>query len=232
VQIRSSLAPGQLTSTDSLTSVPNKNGYAFGEVAVLERVLNLLTTLFSGEVVLCRLGQWWPAAALSQVRGRPYPEPHSYRGGVAYEAANEADAVVVGTEWAAFRHLNLLQVRAMMRTPVLIDGLNLYDSAEMSRLGFHYRSISHPNGRHRNGHDEESCCGRIGVAERDTCERHTAGVRPLVSGMRVEPPRAIPAGLGHRPSATWLLGSPGPARRRRPARLQAGRCALQFASIL
>jgi hypothetical protein len=69
----------------------------------------------------------------------------------AYEAARDCDAVVVVTEWKAFRELNLSQLKAAMRAPVLIDGRNLYDPAEMTRLGFRYRGIGRPNGRNGNG---------------------------------------------------------------------------------
>jgi UDPglucose 6-dehydrogenase len=73
----------------------------------------------------------------------------------AYEAARDCDAVVVLTEWKHFRELNLLRLRDGMRTPVLVDGRNLYDPAEMAHLGFRYRGIGRPNGRRPNG--------RIGV---------------------------------------------------------------------
>ena len=86
-----------------------------------------------------------------------------------YEAAQDADAVLVVTEWKAFKELNMLRLHDAMRTPVLIDGRNLYDPAEMARLGFRHRGIGRPNG-HRpnvqhvghpndcNGHERASAC--------------------------------------------------------------------------
>lgn len=59
----------------------------------------------------------------------------------AYAAARGADAVVLVTEWNEFRQLDLGRVRRSMRRPVLIDGRNVYDPAEMRRLGFVYRGI-------------------------------------------------------------------------------------------
>jgi UDPglucose 6-dehydrogenase len=59
----------------------------------------------------------------------------------AYGVASGGDALVLVTEWNEFRHLDLDRVRASMRTPVMIDGRNIYDPAAMRELGFTYRGI-------------------------------------------------------------------------------------------
>ena len=59
----------------------------------------------------------------------------------AYEVAEGADAVVVVTHWNEFKSLNLQQLRSAMRRPVLIDGRNIYDPAEVNRYGFIYRGM-------------------------------------------------------------------------------------------
>jgi UDPglucose 6-dehydrogenase len=59
----------------------------------------------------------------------------------AYEVAENADAVVVVTDWNEFKSLNMQQIRDSMRRPVLIDGRNIYEPAEMNHLGFIYRGI-------------------------------------------------------------------------------------------
>lgn len=59
----------------------------------------------------------------------------------AYDVADGADALVVVTDWNAFRHLDLPRVRRMMRTPVVIDGRNIYDPSRMRELGFRYRGV-------------------------------------------------------------------------------------------
>jgi UDPglucose 6-dehydrogenase len=63
----------------------------------------------------------------------------------AYAAASGADGVLIVTEWGQFRELDLLRLRDAMAPraggPVLIDGRNLFDEAEMKRLGFHYEGI-------------------------------------------------------------------------------------------
>ena len=59
----------------------------------------------------------------------------------AYEVARGSDALVVVTDWNEFKHLHMATVKDLMRSPVLIDGRNIYDVAEMQALGFTYRGI-------------------------------------------------------------------------------------------
>jgi UDPglucose 6-dehydrogenase len=62
----------------------------------------------------------------------------------ALEAVEEAEALVIATEWDEFRNVNLAQVRDKMHTPLVFDGRNLFDPETMSKLGFHYTSIGRP----------------------------------------------------------------------------------------
>jgi UDPglucose 6-dehydrogenase len=64
----------------------------------------------------------------------------------AYEVAEGADALVVITEWNEFKSLNMFQIRSVMHRPVLIDGRNIYEVAEMNRLGFIYRAMGRGTG--------------------------------------------------------------------------------------
>jgi len=59
----------------------------------------------------------------------------------AYELAAGADALIVVTEWNEFRHLDMVRIKTSMRTPVVIDGRNIYVPAEMREMGFTYRGI-------------------------------------------------------------------------------------------
>jgi UDPglucose 6-dehydrogenase len=58
-----------------------------------------------------------------------------------YEAIEGADAVVLVTEWDAFRALDLERVKRIARAPVLVDLRNVYDPAEMRAAGFTYTSV-------------------------------------------------------------------------------------------
>lgn len=64
----------------------------------------------------------------------------------AYDAAAGVDALVIMTEWNEFKSLDMRQIRSVMRRPVLIDGRNLYERAEMNRLGFIYQGIGQGQG--------------------------------------------------------------------------------------
>ena len=62
----------------------------------------------------------------------------------AYEALSGADAVVILTEWNEFRALDLKRVKALMKTPVMIDLRNIYRPQQMAEAGFRYVSVGRP----------------------------------------------------------------------------------------
>ncbi len=55
--------------------------------------------------------------------------------------ADGCDALVIATEWDEFKKLDLDRARKALTHPILFDGRNLFDPAEMERLGFIYKSI-------------------------------------------------------------------------------------------
>ena len=55
--------------------------------------------------------------------------------------AEGCDALVIATEWDEFKKLDLDRVRKALTAPIMFDGRNLFDPAEMERLGFIYKSI-------------------------------------------------------------------------------------------
>jgi UDPglucose 6-dehydrogenase len=59
----------------------------------------------------------------------------------AYACAEGADALVIVTEWDAFRALDLERVKSLMRRPVLVDLRNIYRPEDMARHGFTYVSV-------------------------------------------------------------------------------------------
>jgi UDPglucose 6-dehydrogenase len=67
-----------------------------------------------------------------------------------YEAAHDADALLILTEWEEFANLDLGRLRGELRYPIVIDGRNLYDPEMMAAQGFTYYSVgraaSHPDG--------------------------------------------------------------------------------------
>ena len=59
----------------------------------------------------------------------------------AYAAVEGADALVLVTEWDAFRALDLTKVKTLLKFPVVVDLRNVYRPDEMERHGFTYVSI-------------------------------------------------------------------------------------------
>lgn len=62
----------------------------------------------------------------------------------AYQTLVGADALVLLTEWNAYRAMDLARIRALMRQPLVIDLRNVYGSSEMRRSGFEYHSLGRP----------------------------------------------------------------------------------------
>ena len=64
--------------------------------------------------------------------------------GSPYEAADGSDGLLIPTAWPEYRELDFPHLRAMMSEPVVVDGRNLLDPAEMRDLGFRYSSMGRP----------------------------------------------------------------------------------------
>lgn len=55
--------------------------------------------------------------------------------------AEGCDALIIATEWEEFKKLDLERARKTLSHPIIFDGRNLFDPAEMERLGFIYKSV-------------------------------------------------------------------------------------------
>ncbi|HYG44239.1 MAG TPA: UDP-glucose/GDP-mannose dehydrogenase family protein [Bordetella sp.] len=58
-----------------------------------------------------------------------------------YQALDGADGLLIATEWKVFRAPDLDRVRTLLKTPLVIDGRNLYVPADMRAHGFEYQGI-------------------------------------------------------------------------------------------
>jgi UDPglucose 6-dehydrogenase len=58
-----------------------------------------------------------------------------------YECLEGADALVISTEWNEFRTPNFLKIVTAMKNKIIFDGRNLFETAAIRELGFHYESI-------------------------------------------------------------------------------------------
>lgn len=58
-----------------------------------------------------------------------------------YDAADEADALLLFTEWKEFRMPSWNVIKKSMKNPLVLDGRNIYDKADMQEQGFDYEGI-------------------------------------------------------------------------------------------
>ncbi len=58
-----------------------------------------------------------------------------------YEAAIDADALVLVTEWKPFRHPDFKALKRLLKAPLIFDGRNQYDPLQIKREGFEYYGI-------------------------------------------------------------------------------------------
>jgi UDPglucose 6-dehydrogenase len=58
-----------------------------------------------------------------------------------YETLQDADALLIATEWSLFRTPDYDRMKSMMKSKTIFDGRNLYDLQRMSEMGFYYNSI-------------------------------------------------------------------------------------------
>jgi UDPglucose 6-dehydrogenase len=58
-----------------------------------------------------------------------------------YEALNGADCLVIVTEWNEYRRPNFGLIKERMRTPVIVDGRNIYNRATIEAMGFEYQGL-------------------------------------------------------------------------------------------
>jgi UDPglucose 6-dehydrogenase len=58
-----------------------------------------------------------------------------------YEVMKGADALLIATEWPAFRTPNFEIIKQALKKPIIFDGRNLYNPQDVAELGLHYESI-------------------------------------------------------------------------------------------
>ena len=89
----------------------------------------------------CKIAAYDPAA---HERAREVLNSSIEYASDAYEAAREADALLILTEWDEFASLDLDRLQRELKYPIIIDGRNLYDPDAMAAHGFTYYSVGRP----------------------------------------------------------------------------------------
>ena len=92
----------------------------------------------------CTVVAYDPAAMVRAESKIPRSSQMRYASGVD-EAAADADALLILTDWQEFARLDLVQLHSLMRYPIIVDGRNLYDPQHMIENGFTYLSIGRPS---------------------------------------------------------------------------------------
>ena len=61
-----------------------------------------------------------------------------------YELADGSDALMIVTEWDSFKDLDWRRIKSLMQRPLVLDGRNLLNSADMLEMGFEYQGVGVP----------------------------------------------------------------------------------------
>ena len=62
-----------------------------------------------------------------------------------YEAAKNADCLLLLTEWEDFRAIDLVKIKKLMNHPLIFDGQNFFCKVELEQLGFEYFGVGIKN---------------------------------------------------------------------------------------
>jgi UDPglucose 6-dehydrogenase len=63
----------------------------------------------------------------------------------AYDAVKDADALMLLTEWREYQYPEFDRIRDMMRTPVILDGRNIWVTYNLAGQGFEYAGVGIQN---------------------------------------------------------------------------------------
>jgi UDPglucose 6-dehydrogenase len=80
----------------------------------------------------------------SDLRGRPEALARLTLVEDQMDVATDADALVIMTEWKAFKSPDFDSLKARLKQPIVFDGRNLYEPFAMDELGIEYHSIGRP----------------------------------------------------------------------------------------
>ncbi|MCK4352145.1 UDP-glucose/GDP-mannose dehydrogenase family protein [candidate division WOR-3 bacterium] len=58
-----------------------------------------------------------------------------------YEVARGTDCLCILTEWAEFKKLDMSRIKSLLKSPIIIDGRNIFNKEKMEKLGFTYKGV-------------------------------------------------------------------------------------------
>ncbi|MDD5530503.1 MAG: UDP-glucose/GDP-mannose dehydrogenase family protein [bacterium] len=59
----------------------------------------------------------------------------------AYDVAKDSDCLCIVTEWDEFKNMDLKKIKDLLRSPIIIDGRNIFEKEKIEKLGFKYKGI-------------------------------------------------------------------------------------------
>ncbi|MGA2649863.1 MAG: UDP-glucose/GDP-mannose dehydrogenase family protein [Terracidiphilus sp.] len=83
-------------------------------------------------------------AAMDRAKAELPPSPKMRYTDSMYEAAKDADAVLILTDWKEFAAIDLVELNRVVHFPIVIDGRNLFNPQQMLDHGFTYVSVGRP----------------------------------------------------------------------------------------
>jgi UDPglucose 6-dehydrogenase len=92
----------------------------------------------------CFINAYDPAAMERTKEVLP-PSAQMHYSDDAYQAAADADALLILTDWQEFGELDLDRLHYTLKYPIVIDGRNLFDPIDMLRRGYTYLSVGRPS---------------------------------------------------------------------------------------
>lgn len=103
--------------------------------------LEIIRMLLDAGSTICA----YDPAAIDRARAELPPGPSLQYVNDPYAAADNADALLILTDWAEFSRLDLQKLRYTLRYPIVIDGRNMFEPHLMQELGFTYLSVGRPS---------------------------------------------------------------------------------------
>jgi len=85
----------------------------------------------------------WDPVAMAEARRLYADRPGLRFAAGALDACEGADALVIVTEWKAFRSPDFAAIRGRLREPLIFDGRNLYQPSVLAQAGLQYEAIGH-----------------------------------------------------------------------------------------
>lgn len=62
-----------------------------------------------------------------------------------YQVAEGADALLLATEWNEFKQIDFAKIKTLLKSPIILDGRNLWDADQLKAMGFTYMGIGRGN---------------------------------------------------------------------------------------